>query len=321
LYQDSIDGSTGICTEHARTHHVSERQDPTTEVVCVGEALWDLFAPADTPLAQNPSLRMNPGGGAVNVALGLAGRGIRAGLCAALGDDPVGRALAESVASRGVDISRVAFVRARTGLVIVASAPPGAVAYRSPVEESRALAEALPTRWDARLVHVSGLPPSRAAIAALRRAARRARQEGALVTVDVNARPRLFPREVVLRVDPSSLLAEADVVQASADDLRVLGIDPGDPLATLGAHLGRGAVLVVTDGPRRVRAFIAADPSIEIARAVEPLHLRSAIGAGDAFATGLVSALARAARVDRASIEEAITRGIEVARDMLRARA
>ncbi len=49
-------------------------------MVCVGEALWDLYAPEGIPLEQAKLLRRVPGGGAVNTAtalvrLGMHGRG------------------------------------------------------------------------------------------------------------------------------------------------------------------------------------------------------------------------------------------------------
>ncbi|MEO6576004.1 MAG: PfkB family carbohydrate kinase, partial [Polyangiaceae bacterium] len=75
----------------------SERQvvDPRArgfDVICAGEALWKLEE-RDAPFAIEPTLRLRPGGGAVNAALTLARQGLHVGLATVLGDDSFGRAL------------------------------------------------------------------------------------------------------------------------------------------------------------------------------------------------------------------------------------
>ena len=42
------------------------------DVLCLGEALWDLHGPRDISFAEASALRMRPGGAAVNVAVRLA---------------------------------------------------------------------------------------------------------------------------------------------------------------------------------------------------------------------------------------------------------
>ncbi|WP_129352599.1 PfkB family carbohydrate kinase [Sorangium cellulosum] len=165
-------------------------------MVCVGEALWDFYAPEGIPLEQAKLLRRVPGGGAVNTATALARLGVPSGLCAALGDDAMGRGLRDEVAAAGIDVGRLALGAARTGLMLVAIERGEArfVGYRQGELEARALAAALPARWQARVVHFTGIAPVRGAIGALVRAAAAARREGCAVSVDINARPRMWPR-------------------------------------------------------------------------------------------------------------------------------
>jgi sugar/nucleoside kinase (ribokinase family) len=278
-----------------------------TDVVCVGEALWDLRTPTGITLDAAETLHMSPGGGAVNTALRLSELGLSAALCTIVGDDAVGEALVTRLSARGLDVSRVARARARTGLVLLQDAPPRVVAYRRLDEEARAMRSSLPARWEARAVHISGLLPSRSLITAIARAMRRARTQGCLVTADANLRPRLW-RDA--KVDPLQALAEADVVQVSSDDLRVLGLD----VAALRSRLPARTTLIVTAGREPARAL---GPFGEIARPTQPLVAHMPLGAGDAFAAGVLAALLDVRPEDRSTaalLGHALERGHAIAR-------
>ncbi len=125
------------------------------DVVCLGEALWDLGAPRGRTFTEARSLRLEPGGAAINVAVGLARRGWKAGLAATVGADALGEALAAQVAARGVSTALVRRAEPRTGLVFVERAGPSPriVAYR---QAGEAPAE-LPATWSARCLLVTGI--------------------------------------------------------------------------------------------------------------------------------------------------------------------
>src|SRR5229473_2673609 len=107
---------------------------PAPFVLCAGEALWDLKAPPGASFEEARSLRLLPGGSAINTAIHLARMGLRAGIAATVGDDAIGRALRRRVAEEGIDVSLVVESRARTGLVFQSSAEEGRqfVSYRDP---------------------------------------------------------------------------------------------------------------------------------------------------------------------------------------------
>jgi sugar/nucleoside kinase (ribokinase family) len=276
------------------------------DVLCLGEALWDLHTPAGVPLSAAATLSLRPGGAAVNVALHLAGRRASVGLAAVVGAEALGEALVARVAAAGVDVAGVARSLPRTGLVFAEHAAAGDrfVGYR-PADEP---APRLPRGWAARVLLLTGLLPAPEHALVLRRAARAARRQGALVVVDVNARPRLWRGR-----DPAAalaVLAEADVVKASADDLALLGPP----------RLRRAAVLVTTAGagPARARG-----PFGEVARAAGAPLSASPLGAGDAFTAGLLLELLEAApggaaAGDGALWDRALRRGHALARAHLR---
>ncbi|WP_437547674.1 PfkB family carbohydrate kinase [Sorangium sp. So ce367] len=249
----------------------------TLDVICAGEALWDLAPPGGA------SLRFRPGGGAVNAAVALARSGLRVGLAAALGDDAPGRALLARVAAAGVDVAGVALIPTRQGLILLEDTG-GArhmVAHRAEDE----LPLSVPEGWAAPVLLLSGISPALAPIAALCRAARAARRTGTVVVVDLNARWRLWAGR-----DPRvlhALLREADVVRCSAADLAGLGLDD----AQVRAAMRPSATLVLTQGAGAARA---AGPFGEIALAPPVVAETRAAGAGDAFTAAICAEIARA---------------------------
>ncbi|WP_437753803.1 PfkB family carbohydrate kinase [Sorangium sp. So ce1389] len=290
-------------------------------MVCVGEALWDLIAPDGIPLERAKLLRRVPGGGAVNTATALARLGVPSGLCAALGDDAMGRGLKDEVAAAGVDVSRLALGAARTGLMFVATERGEArfLGYRQGELEARALATALPARWQARVVHFTGIAPVRGAVGALARAAASARREGCAISVDVNARPRMWPRAERAAPGPGvrgcfRLFGQADLVKCSAGDLDVLGTTA----RALRERLRPEATLVVTDGARATRVL---GPAGERSVAPRPVRPLDPTGAGDAFCAGMLASLVWQGREgwgDAALMLRAVARGHDVARSWVR---
>lgn len=304
-------------------HRTCEPGSGGTDVVCVGEALWDLVAPVGTPLEQARLLRRVPGGGAVNTAMALTRLGVASAVCAALGDDALGRGLRDELAAAGVEVDRLAFGAGRTGLMLIALEGGEArfLGYRQRKAEARALAAALPACWRARVVHFSGIAPVRGAIGAIEQAAERARRDGCAVSVDVNARPRMWLRAGRGASTASvrgflRLLHQADLVKCSVADLAVLGTTA----SALRAQLRAGATLVVTDGTREARMF---GPFGERAVPPRPVRVIDPTGAGDAFCAGMLAALVwqeREAWGDAALVLRAVVRGHEVARTWLRRR-
>src|SRR4051794_3148354 len=89
------------------------------DVICAGEALWQVNA-GDVSLATEPSpFRFEPGGGAVNAAITLARQGLRVGLATVLSDDTYGRALVAKLASSRIDVGGVELARPTSSIVFV----------------------------------------------------------------------------------------------------------------------------------------------------------------------------------------------------------
>ncbi|APR86074.1 Fructokinase [Minicystis rosea] len=285
--------------------------EPSFDVLCMGEALWDLHTPEGVPFATAEALSMRPGGAAVNVALGLAKHGLRVALSAVVGDEALGEALVQRVQSAGVDVRFVQRALARTAVLFAEHGAMGSrfVGYRA-VDEP---APRWPRALRARALLLTGVMPLAAHAAVFRAAARSARRRGACVVVDVNARPRVWRgRDGAAALE---VIREADVVKASAEDVAVLGLDADTALR---AHLRRRAVLVTTAGAGPARAF---GPFGEVtAKGGRPIQ-GPALGAGDAFTAGMLSALlAGEPRDDAEAWRRVLRRGHALARAHLRGR-
>lgn len=260
-------------------------QDARSEILCIGETLWDLHVPTGTSLTNADHVSFEPGGSATNVARYLAKLGVRAAVLGVVGKDALGKALVDRLTREGVDVSRVHEMTARTGLVLISNDPPVAVAYRAAEEEAHVFRQALNGDYTAKIVHFSSLLPDRTAIHALAKAAQRARKAGSVVTVDANLRPRLWRKEAVAKTNPYEVLDVADVVKLSVDDLHILGSN--DP-ELFRERLLDEAILIVTDGPRPTRAW---GPRGMVQVDVVKLDVPMAVGAGDAFVAGCLATM------------------------------
>lgn len=298
--------------------------DPAWDVLCVGEALWDFHAPNNVRLDMANQFSATPGGGAVNTAVALAGLGRRAALCAAVGDDPLGRGLVAHIAKAGVDTR---YVRAsqtlRTGLLFAGPSDQGGpqfLSYRTPQDEGRQMGKALPEVLPARALHLSGLLPIPAQMRTFRAAFRAAEVGGRFSLLDVNARPRFWDRPDMHAV---ALLERAYWVKASRADFTAIRSSP----EALRARMRPSMVLIVTQGAEHVLVSGAFGSFSCRVESVPNAHPLASIGAGDAFCAGVLDgALAQTAlremsleavlafSEDGKAVREVIERGISAAR-------
>ncbi|MEZ4302279.1 MAG: carbohydrate kinase family protein [Polyangiaceae bacterium] len=262
------------------------------DVICAGEARWDLSGPpalsADTAVSWRDVTasipRVRPAGAAVMVALSLARRGLRVGLSASLGDDTVGRGLLERISAAGVDTAGVSLSAARSGLFLVQGMGAAAqvVSYRR--EEAPIV---VPEGWSGQVLLLTGVSPVVGLAASFCKEARAARRTGTVVMIDINAR-----RHVWMGHDPRVLgmvLREADVVRASSGDLATLGLEAG----AVRAMARKGSVVVLSGATRVQVTGPFGEVAAEIPASGAAIAPSAAIGAGDAFTASACAALAR----------------------------
>jgi fructokinase len=270
---------------------------PNATVVCFGEALIDLLAqPARAGAPRTFS--EYAGGAPANTAVAVARLGGAARFLGMLGEDFFGAHLLEQLAAAGVDVSGIRRTgAARTALAFVALDAHGERSfsfYRPPAADLlfRATDFAAHAFSGAAVFHVCSNSLTEEAIAATTlEGVRRARSSGALISVDLNLRPALWPS----REDPTprlwALLSEAELVKLDAGELDFLARSAGGAAAVLARLLGaRAECVLVTDGAAPLSWHTRAGSGTLASFRVPT---RDTTAAGDAFTAGWLHALIR----------------------------
>ena len=276
---------------------MSDRPGPTFAVV--GEALIDLAAPAD-----DGASIARPGGSPMNVAIGLARLGQPTAFAGRLSDDPIGTLLRRHLERSGVDLryvteatdpSTIALVELSGGQARYEFSRRGAD-FQWTAEELAFLPGGAVAAHFGSLA--SWLPPGAAAIAT---AVSRLRADGSiLVSYDPNVRPSLLPDTAAARRQIEASIGLAHVVKASSEDLAWLyGAQKAEAAAERWLDLG-AELVVITAGPDGATAWMRGHP--RVTRPAFPSPLADTVGAGDAFMSGLLDALARRSLLAPASL-------------------
>jgi 2-dehydro-3-deoxygluconokinase len=273
--------------------------DAVPEVLCMGESMVLVAAPAGETLATAATAEFSVAGAESNVSQYLADLGYDVAWISRVGEDPLGDRVLAAIAGSGVGI----------GLVTRDPDHPTGVFFKDPdASRSRvyyyragsAASHLSPADVDivdlsgVRAVHISGVTPALSAscAAATARLFERAAARGIVRSFDVNYRPALWARE---EAAPRllALSRQADVCFVGLDEAReIWGTETPAETREL---LGPGGQLVVKDSSVGATAFVQ-DSGVFIpaprVKVVEP------VGAGDAFAAGYLSALLRGQPVE-----------------------
>lgn len=291
-------------------------------MVCViGEALIDLVMDPATAATSGPKAYLaHPGGSPFNVAIGLARLGQPSRLLARLSGDAFGRQLRAHAEANGVDLSHAVDAPESSTVAVVsldAERNAGYDFYRTGTADwqwSAAELDRMPA--DAGWIHTgslaSWLEPGAGVICDQLR--RRRGGPPVVISYDPNIRPALLPDHRAAVEQVEAMVALADVVKASAEDLDWLypGQDAEDVLRrwrSLGAW-----IVVMTDGGRGARYLSGEQVGVAPSRSVRVVDT---VGAGDAFMAGLINALAAGGYpggpAAEASVAAAVTEAILVA--------
>jgi fructokinase len=267
----------------------------------IGEAILDLAAPAD-----DGASIARPGGSPMNVAIGLARLGQPTTFVGRMSDDPVGTVLRRHLERSSVDLRHVVHA-ADPSTVALVELSAGQARYQfslhgADFQWSQSELAFLPAGASA--VHFGSLaawlPPGDAAIR--EQVSRTRRESSVLISYDPNVRPALLPDVALARSKVEHSVSAAHVVKASAEDLEWLyGPDSVDVVARRWLGLGTELV-VVTAGGDGATAWTRRQPPVS--RPAFPAPVIDTVGAGDAFMSGLLDALARRGLLTPAAVAE-----------------
>jgi len=285
-------------------------------VACFGELLLRLTAPGRELLLQRPHLDVHVGGAEANVAVGLASLGHATKVISTVPGNALGDAAIGYIRRHGVDASAVSTSRGRMGLYFLAQ---GAGLRASEIvydREGSSFANAKPGDFDwdrllkdVDLLHLSGItsalgPQSaEAAIAAAEAAGRL----GVPISFDGNYRAQLWerwdsrPRDILTK-----LVAKAEILFGNHRDV---GLLLGESFSGDGADRRRHAAEAafqafpnlkmiastarhIDDADRhRISARIDTPDGAAQTEEVVVAGIIDRIGAGDAFAAGVLHGL------------------------------
>lgn len=257
------------------------------KIAVAGEALIDLVVGADA------RVDARPGGGPYNTARTVARLGVPATFLGRLAGDRFGVLLRDRLSGDGVGLG-IPEPSPRPSTLAVASVDQdGTVGYTFYLDHTSAadldyetLRKAVPP--DLTAIHVGTLGLVMASSgAAVERLIRSDVPDDALVMLDPNCRPAAIADPGAYRARIAAITRRADIIKASTEDLAYLypGTSPAD---AAGALLQAGPTLVlVTDGPRPARAFLAGGALL--ASDVPEVTVADTIGAGDAFGGGFLA--------------------------------
>ena len=251
-------------------------------IAVVGEALIDLVVDDAGQVAARP------GGGPCNTARTLGRLGVETTFLGRLSRDGFGRFLRARLAADGVALGLAAPAPEPSALAVAdaGAGSGGRLSYDFYLAGTTAaafdypmLAAALPDSVTA--VHVGTLALALEPVAAaVERLLLADLPPDALVMVDPNCRPAVIEDRDAYLDRFERVLRRADMVKVSVEDLGYLcpGVPPEVAATTLLDD--KLALVIVTDGPWPVRAFL---PGGEVSVGVPQVAVVDTAGAGDAF--------------------------------------
>lgn len=257
-------------------------------VICLGEALID-FIPLDQ---KNETYQRNPGGAPANVAVGLAKLGIDVNFVGKVGNDTLGRFLQKTLATYGVDVSKLSFSKdVRTGIVLVTLAEHGERSFEffvNPSADSCLTVEDVPDCLfeQKKILHAGSIslihdPAKRATWKAIKLA----KQHGMLFSFDPNIRMSLWSNEKIAKDTIHSVLPYVDILKLSEDELFFLTLKHGmEAIETLAQTYGT-PLIFVTMGERGSIAYFK---GLSVQSKAMPVQALDTTGAGDAFVSAVL---------------------------------
>ncbi|MFD8545202.1 sugar kinase [Streptomyces sp. NPDC059649] len=300
------------------THGPGGTPAPAADVVCLGESMVTFLPARPGRLADVPSFQRAIGGAESNVACMLAAAGHRTKWVSRVGADGFGDHLVETIAGYGVDTSAVRRDRDRpTGIYFRTAGDRATEAHEVAYYRAGSAASAMSVTTldtgalqDCRVLHLSGITAALSAdcLDLLRTLTARRPGRRPLVSFDVNHRPGLWRGSPELPAPPGQggtpigpqvlldLARGADVVFVGEDEARdAWGLHGSRAIR---AALPEPEVLVVKGGGGGTVVFQGGGRPGErgdertAVRALD-VDVVAAVGAGDAFAAGFLSATLR----------------------------
>jgi len=268
------------------------------DVVTLGEAMVLLAASEPGLLAQVKQFTKHTAGAETNVAVGLARLGYRVSWVSWLGDDSMGHYLRACFEHEGIDCSQVEMVAGgKTGMMFktlsVAGSDPTIEYHRKDSAASQLRVDDVDwARFEkAGHLHTTGIYPALTphTFEVTQTAMAHMRASGKSVSFDPNLRPALWTSTDAMRTSINALAAKADWVFPGLQEGQLLtGRETPAEIATFYRAQGAQCVVVKLGD---AGAYYDSDSGVGMVPAFPVSQIVDTVGAGDAFAVGVISGL------------------------------
>jgi 5-dehydro-2-deoxygluconokinase len=287
------------------------------DLACLGRLAVDLYAQqVGAPLEDVASFAKYLGGSSANIAFGVARLGLRAAMVSRVGNEQMGRFLTQTLQREGCDTSQVQVDPQRlTGLVLLGLKDRDTfplLFYRENCADMALDADGISEDFIAgcRALLVTGTHLSQPTVrAASAKALAFAGRHGALRVLDIDYRPVLwgltargeganrYVANTEVTASLQQMLPHFELLIGTEEEFLIAGGVPGDLLASLRAvRAVTPAALVVKLGAAGCCFIPDAIPD-HISEALtaqgERVEVLNVLGAGDAFAAGLMTGFLR----------------------------
>ncbi len=307
------------------------------KTVTFGEIMLRLKSPFHERVFQSPLLEASFGGGEANVAVSLSLFGQNACFVTALPDTPVGEAAVRELRKYGVNTNSIVKSKGRVGIYFLETGScqrPSLVVYDRE-ESCIAKAEAKDFNWteifsEAAWFHITGITPalSQSASDTSLAAVKEAKKAGAVVSIDLNYRKKLWNYGRSAPEVMRELVKYADVIIANEEDIqKCLGIRDEGVDVTKG-HLDSSDYEALTAAVKKefpnisiaavtLRESISADKNnwsavlsgkkgFYVSRKYSLEDIEDRVGGGDSFSAGLIYALQEYENDEHKALEFAV---------------
>ncbi|MBP2646209.1 MAG: 2-dehydro-3-deoxygluconokinase [Firmicutes bacterium] len=280
------------------------------DVITMGESMVMMIAEQAGPLECATTFSRHLAGAESNVAIGLARLGHKSGWISAVGEDPFGTYVLDTICGEGVDNSAVVVLPSYpTGLLIKEQkdvGDPKVYYYRRGSAASHYSADLVPKNYfdKAKILHITGIFPALSEITrqTLLQIIRHAKKCGLLISFDPNVRLQLWSkaeaRKTLLEISEMSDVILPGVAEAEL----LLGTSDWSTVAS-SFHEKGNQYVVMKNGPDGAYYSVKGGSSgyekgFKVERVVDT------VGAGDGFAVGVLSGI-----LDQLPIHQAVARG------------
>jgi 5-dehydro-2-deoxygluconokinase len=286
-------------------------KDPTLDVITIGRSCVDLYADqVGARLEDALSFSKYIGGCPTNISAGAARLGLKVGLISAVGDEPFGRFVRETLERESVDTSNLKTDPKRlTALAILGledreSFP--LLFVRSDCADAALEESDIDPDFiaSAKAIVVTGTHFSKPNLdAASRKAMRVAKENGRKVILDIDYRPSLwgklhlgkgqdrFVSDEGITAHLRTILPHCDVVVGTDEEIAIAGGSTDVITALRSVREHTEALIVFKQGPKGCVMFPGAIPdSVDDGVSSEgfPVEVFNVLGAGDGFMAGFL---------------------------------